>query len=539
MKDPKILLVEDQELIAGRFIRILRNHGFKDIHSVRTAGEAIKTAEKIHPDIALMDIVLPGNLDGIDAAAIIKKIIDIPIIFITGSKSNKIMNRAKELAPAGIVFKNEFYDDLPVMVEFAIYKHNQELNREKAQYEAIRREKKYRHILNAARDGIFFMNTDAEVFFWNNSAFKIFGYSEKEAIGKKIYDLIITENYIPNFKLEFHGWKNSNDPGFFHKKMEFYARRKTGNIFSLELTMTIVDYDHERLICGFVRDITDIVNADEEITRLIEEMQITKDMVEQNASEMTQLNAKLEESEKSLRELNASKDRFFSIIAHDLKGPFQGLLGYTETLDKDVDNLDKDEIKQCAKDLHNSAQNLFKLLENLLEWSRIQRGSIQYEPSHFQLHNLVDIIFQIINTRAKQKNIELDNDVDEEIYLYADLNMTNTIIRNLVSNAVKFTPKNGKIMVSARKRKKNIIISVSDTGVGMSREKIDTLFRIDKQKSTPGTDNEQGTGLGLILCHDLAQKNRGTIEVESEPGEGTTFHLILQAGNKEMENMEA
>lgn len=269
--------------------------------------------------------------------------------------------------------------------------------------------------------------------------------------------------------------------------------------------------------------------------RLIEELQISRDVIEQQVNDLIILNEKIADSEEKLRETNASKDKFFSIIAHDLKNPFQGLLGYSEILAKDLLNMDTEDVQEVAHDLHESAQNLFKLLENLLQWSRIQRGVIEYNPDVFSLHQVAQLNVGLVNSSAFQKRITIENQVDPELMVYADVNMINTIIRNLLTNACKFTDFDGRIVLTGTKISDQFAeVGIIDNGVGINQENCDKLFRIDSQLTTLGTANEKGTGLGLVLCKELTEKNGGEIRVESTIGEGTAFYFSIPLPSEEM-----
>ena len=184
-------------------------------------------------------------------------------------------------------------------------------------------------------------------------------------------------------------------------------------------------------------------------------------------------------------------------------------------------------MKKQVETLLTSAERLFALLENLLAWSRLQRGLIHYEPQPLDLNYLASSTVEVLHAMAEQKQIALRNEIRNHFWVNADYYMTTTVMRNLLSNALKFTPSGGEIILSSRQGERDIEVSVSDTGVGMTPEVIAKLFRIDAHHTTAGTAGEHGSGLGLILCHDLARKNGGTILVESEVGKGTTFRFNL------------
>ena len=232
-----------------------------------------------------------------------------------------------------------------------------------------------------------------------------------------------------------------------------------------------------------------------------------------------------------LKLLNSNKDKFFSIIAHDLKSPLSGVLGFTEILFEEYDELHDEEKKEFIEHSYSGAKNLMALLENLLEWSRVQIGSISFTPSQLHVESIVDEIFILFHQFAKTKNIKLEKKIDEGTNVFADKNMVTTILRNLVSNGIKFTNDGGVIEISAGVRDNKTFIVVKDSGIGITEENLKKLFRIDLSFSTPGTNKERGTGLGLLLCYELAQKNKGKISVESEVGKGTEFILTLPSVN--------
>ncbi|HEX6891048.1 MAG TPA: HAMP domain-containing sensor histidine kinase, partial [Chryseolinea sp.] len=228
-----------------------------------------------------------------------------------------------------------------------------------------------------------------------------------------------------------------------------------------------------------------------------------------------------------LQELNATKDKFFSIISHDLKGPLNSLTSFSSLLINHTESLSKEEIKMFASDFDKSLKNLFALLENLLEWSRSQTGNIEFVPESFDLAVVMEENKELLKAQAQNKNITLVNESTEKVLINAHKNSVNTVVRNLISNAIKFTPEGGKITLKTFRQNGVVVASITDTGVGMSQNVIDRLFRIDSKHSTKGTANEKGTGLGLILCKEFVEKNGGKIWVSSIEGEGSVFSFSL------------
>jgi PAS domain S-box-containing protein len=248
-----------------------------------------------------------------------------------------------------------------------------------------------------------------------------------------------------------------------------------------------------------------------------------RDITERERSEQL-----IKENEARLLELNATKDKFFSIIAHDLKSPFNGFLGLTQVMAEDLPNLTMAQAQNLAETMSKSANNLYTLIENLLDWAQIQQGAISFNPEVIQLNTVVGESMAPIREPAKNKGVEIETDIAGGLEVLADKNMLQTVIRNLVSNAVKFTRKGGTVSIAAKSAgDKTVEISIRDNGIGMSREMVGNLFRIDVKTGRKGTDGEPSTGLGLLLCKEFIEKNGGKIWVESAEGEGSTFYFTL------------
>ena len=236
-------------------------------------------------------------------------------------------------------------------------------------------------------------------------------------------------------------------------------------------------------------------------------------------------------SELQLKELNASKDKLFSIIAHDLRSPFHALLRISELLATEIEEFSKEEITKFAAEMNNSLKNQFKLLENLLEWSRLQTGRMQYAPVKCSLFEKVNDVTSLLSGNALKKNITMESYIRPNAFILADTNMLQSILQNLLANAIKFTKSGGKIDVKAAAENGMMKISVKDTGVGIGQDSLHKIFRTDSTVTTPGTENEKGTGLGLLLCKEMIERHGGTISVESELEKGTTFFFTLPGIN--------
>lgn len=237
---------------------------------------------------------------------------------------------------------------------------------------------------------------------------------------------------------------------------------------------------------------------------------------------------KIYQQRKELQELNATKDKFFSIIAHDLKGPLGGFMRLTEIMTDDSLSLTSDEKRELTLDLSHSASNIFSLLENLLEWSLMQRGHTPFNPKILGLKETVNDCLKVIVESARKKSIGISVEIPDKFDIIADINMFQTVIRNLVSNAIKFTPTGGTVTISANSDENNTaVIKVKDTGIGMNSQMLGNLFRIDAHNSRPGTEGELSSGLGLLLCKEFVEKQGGRIRVESEEDNGSVFSFTL------------
>ncbi|MDQ2177313.1 ATP-binding protein [Marinifilum sp. D714] len=256
----------------------------------------------------------------------------------------------------------------------------------------------------------------------------------------------------------------------------------------------------------------------------IRKRMMVKDQLEE---ELTRQKVMIEKQRKELERLNATKDKFFSIIAHDLKNPFASLIGASDFLVNSSDELSKEQLHNFHEIINQSARRGYKLLENLLEWARMQTGNIEFKPKQVDLWNLVNEVVNLLTGSAEHKEICLSAEIDENLKAFVDENMIDTVVRNLVSNAIKFTPRGGVIKVSSQVVGQFIEITVADNGIGITPENISKLFKIDEKVSKNGTENESGTGLGLILCKEFVERHGGEIRVESELGKGSKFIFTI------------
>ncbi|MEJ5245918.1 MAG: hybrid sensor histidine kinase/response regulator [Bacteroidota bacterium] len=278
---------------------------------------------------------------------------------------------------------------------------------------------------------------------------------------------------------------------------------------------------------------TELLQKNEQITKAYKDLETQSQHLNKLYLQLIQNETFLRKSNEELKKLNEMKDKFFSIVSHDLKNPFAGILTMTDIINHHLDDFKKEELVDMLRSLNKTAQQTYKFLEDLLEWSRSQMGRLQMNITNEDLASIVAGTLLTLNQQAELKNITIENNVQVSTYALFDNNMMATIVRNLVSNAIKFTHKGGKVILNTEKvsidGKSFVRLSVSDTGVGMDEAKILQLFSLEKVQSTPGTEKEKGTGLGILICRDFIEKMGGKIAVESKLNEGTTFIVDIPA----------
>ncbi|MFZ1289467.1 MAG: PAS domain S-box protein [Melioribacteraceae bacterium] len=398
--------------------------------------------------------------------------------------------------------------------------------RKETEARLLESEAEFNEITSVVAEGIFLIDAEMKLKFANPEFSKLLGYKFDDYEGmnilEKIYD-IQDENEMKcpiNEVLSRGETIRVSHDNF---------KSLTGEYIPISFVSSPIKRNGKIIGCVTAfHNITERIEAEEELRRFVEELQFNKELMEESVAETARLNEMLWDSETRLKELNASKDKFFSIISHDLRSPFTSIIGFAEVMVEDLDNLSKDEIKEFTNSIYKSSKNVQNLLENLLQWSRIQTGRIEFNPINFEINNLINDVMALYQVNAARKKITLVNLVEKQIKVNADKFMIDTVLRNLISNSIKFTPQGGNIKINAEDLgNDNITISISDSGVGIKEEIIDKLFKIDSHITTRGTEKEKGTGLGLILCKEFIEKHNGKIWVESKIEQGSKFKFTL------------
>lgn len=373
-------------------------------------------------------------------------------------------------------------------------------------------------------NSIIITDKEGVIEFVNSSFSEITKFQSNEILGKHIN---VTQSKLNEETLFKEQWAVINSGNQWEDKV--YSQTKLGDVYFEKTRVSpIMNNDGEITHFLFVsEDITEQIKAEEELKEYVEEIQYNKDILEENSREFAIVNAKLAESEELLQEENANKDKFFSIISHDLKSPLSGLLGLSGMLVEDYDDFTDDEKYEYVVMLNKSATKMHELLESLLHWARAQSGKLECVFENIDLYKMVDNLKLIYTEVANKKNIHLQNRVSEDLIVYADKDVISTIIRNLIANAIKFTNPGGEIEIITEYNEETATISISDSGIGMSEQDQNKLFKIEIHHTTKGTNKEEGTGLGLILCKELAGKLNGKIWVSSKLDKGSTFSFTV------------
>jgi len=640
MNKASILIVEDNFIVMMELKDRLAEMGHEIVGTAASGIEAIKKAGIHRPDLTLMDIRLKGEMDGIEAASVIKKEYDIPVIYLTAHTDDNTLERAKLTEPFGYIIKPFEERELRTTIEMALYKHKiekrlkesehwlsatlksigdaliatdaygivklinpiaeeltgwkgedafgayienifkvkdennnflgnpvvislrynllvgetnkilvaqngketpvdfssapikgennsiagvvlvfRDITERKKAKEILEKQKVFlKQIIDTDPNYIAVKNSKGKFELTNKAMAYAFGTTVDEIIGKNDNEYLTNEDIEYQRKLEYEVL-NSEEQIFIPLEKLIDSNGKVHLLQTFRRAINSQEGD-EKLVLSVAADITEL--------KLVEKaLRESEESLKQKAEELEVLNLKLSESEKELKDLNANKDKFFSIIAHDLRSPFSGLLGLSKILVNDIEKAPKKELRQLANNISKSADLTFKLLENLLQWAKIKTGTISFEPREINLKKILDKVTELYKSNAASKNISLTSSVDDKKIVFADSNMVESIFSNLISNSIKFTAKGGKINIFAESHENFIRINIQDTGIGMSQQKINDLFQIGHNVSSIGTDNEEGSGLGLILCKEFVELNKGELSLQSIVDEGSISSFTL------------
>ncbi len=408
-------------------------------------------------------------------------------------------------------------------------KKNQELENEIRQRKELEKELiTIKQAVENSISAISIMNTDGEIFYVNQKSVDYWGYDNKnEIIGKNSIEFFKNKKSAKRV-LENIINKNSTVD-------ELEAKRKDGSTFyALVAASKIFDKDKSEI--GFVASIFDVTQRRRAINHVVKmnrELKQSKLELEKTLKQRTIILNELLESKNTLDKALALKNKMFAVIAHDLRGPFSGFLGLTELIQSEIELMDKMQILELIKSVNKSANALYRLIDDLFVWSRNQIGNIEFNPVPVNLNMLTENVIELFSQTAGKKQVQLINKIETELEIECDVEMTETILRNLISNAIKFSYENSSIIIGNKTKindNGDYVIFVKDFGIGLSSEAQNKILNNNEKYTTPGTNREIGTGLGLMITKEFVEKHNGKLWLESKKNEGTTFYFSFSSG---------
>ncbi len=486
------LLVIDDNVEFGIGVKMLLANDKVEVHTAGDGIEGLELAERLKPDIILLDIVMPG-MNGLEVCRKIRENQELSHVYIVMLSGIKI---STDQMADGLESGADGYIARPVSNRELLARIRSFIKLKRTEKALENSESKYKLlfdtiIIGYAHHQIVLDDNGKPIDFRyievNPEFERLVGKSRNEIIDKTVFEVFPeTESYwLEKYgEVALHGTETRfvNYSGALGKYFEVYAFSPAKEEFST-----------------LFYDVTDRELARE----------------------------KMEKYNRELEELNRNKDTFFSIIAHDLRSPFNSIIGFSNLMKEDAKSISASEIEEYAGYINSSAVQTLRLLENLLNWARLQQGKINFNPGNIRLSDCINEVLSMYTEVAKKKNIALISRVESEVDVFADEEMVKTILRNLVSNAIKFTGAGGQVTISIKNVGNNVVVEIADTGTGMSDKLKADLFKEGVKHPTPGTGNEKGTGLGLMLCSEFVEMHGGEIKVESELNKGSSFSFTL------------
>jgi len=489
----KILYIEDDLVDQMAFKRLVREqqlpYDYTLANSVETGLNAFRNSRF---DVVISDFLLGDGTSFEYLPEIIHS--GTPVILVTGTGDEDVAVKAIKMGASDYVIKDVDFGHmkvLPLIVESSLRKQ-----------ESDEKIKKLTMAVEQSPSMIMISDKEGFIEYINPRLSEITGYVLSDIKDTDLFNHHATHNSeeivneITEAVTNGRKWQGNT-----------CHARKSGELFWESTTISPI-YDNDGHLTGYIK--------------------VAEDITEKRKAEVA-----IKKYSEELRESNASKDKMFSIIAHDLRTPFNGLLAFSDILSNDYDSLTREEVQEYIEVIRDLSQNTFNLLEKLLQWSRLQTGRMEFKPVKIPFREISDNVINLLKANAIGKGIQFSANIEEGLTVYGDSNMVNAVTRNLASNAIKFTPENGTVIITAHTLSGNMAeITVADTGIGINSEDLLKLFRVETQHSTKGTKGETGTGLGLLLCMEFVDRNGGEIRIESEPGKGSRFIFTLPLANQ-------
>ncbi|MBS4057348.1 MAG: response regulator [Bacteroidales bacterium] len=468
-----LLLIEDNPGDARLIKEYLQAQNSPNIFItwVDRLGKIVDQANELIFDVILLDLNLPDSSGLETVERTITLVPDIPIVVLTGIDDDQLTEKIIQVGAQDYLSKSAINTELLLhSIKYASDRHVF-IRRIKESHE------QFLYLIENVFDGVLIIDQFGIVNYLNPAFEKMLKLPRHEILNKPF--------------------------GFPFSKDGFEE-------------ITINDNDESPLI------------AEMRLSEIIWEGELCHLAVLRDITARKEMEARIKEYSRKMEKLNHDKDKFFSIIAHDLRSPFNAFLGLSEMMKEGIENFSQDELVTMVTSLNKSANNLATLLDNLFEWSHQQQGKTDFSPVDFDLAPQIAQLISLADEMITNKQLHIQFKLQDDLVIHADLHMFNTIVRNLVFNAIKFTPRGGSVTIAAKRHSKERgVISVADTGIGMPAELVENLFNIGYKTNRKGTEGEASTGLGLILCKEYVEKNDGNIWVESLEGVGSVFSFTI------------
>lgn len=491
-----IIIIGEDKTYCSKIVSSLTNNFYKTLvfASGKEGVEYLKNPETL-PDLILINDFLP-DADSVEVIRyFINKGFDYAFVILVDSASKDIAIDAMKSGAQDYRIKSNLKLELfEISIENNINLHRQKKERDELEKKLKESELAYKSITENSDDIIMRFDKDFKHLYVNPVTTKYLGIDYHEFIGKTHHEL-----------------------GFIKEEYEYWEQQISKVFETGKALNQVAPVNNETI--WFDWNLIPEINEDGEITSVLSYSRNISDIM--NAKKAIELN------EKRLKELNVTKDRLFSIIGHDLRGPIGSFKSLLELMLTDFDLTNTDEVKEILQMAVTSANSTYYLLENLLTWAKSQQNEIVFKQTKENLFDVCEKVIALLSEIAHSKKITIHNTIDKDLLVFVDYNMLSTILRNLISNAIKFTHKGKNIYINSFIDDSKVTIEVKDEGVGIEKETIEKLFKPSENVVTYGTSGEKGSGLGLLLCKEFVEKHEGKIWVESEIGKGSSFTFSL------------
>jgi PAS domain S-box-containing protein len=504
----RILIVEDDYGLCGLILKLLTKAGYTAV-GVQKGEDAIDYILRNPDFVLLIDHQLPDMTGQEIINRLAELSIKVPFVMMTGHGDERLAVEMMKLGAADYLVKDTGFTTILPNVFERLFKNIDIEKRLRYAEEALHvSEARFRNLVANVPGVIFQCNPNPErnMIYISKGIRKVVGYP-------KSY-------FIEDDAHAFASIIHPHDISFVISSIEKSIEKRT----AYEITYRLIDENNS---IKWVQENGQGVYDESGKAEYIDGVIIDITRIKHTEAALRESELELRRSENRLIELNQTKDKFFSIISHDLKGVFSIILGLTECMELKAKKKSTENFEKLSGALNTTARNAYSLLENLLYWAKVQTSQLEFQPDFISIGDDLESITEMYSPGINEKRIDFSISIQSDLVLYADSFMIQTVLRNLISNAMKFTPVDGKIILEIKQEEDFVQFSVADTGVGIPKEDIDNLFRIETSFSTQGTNNEPGSGLGLILCKEFIGKHNGRIWVESEEGKGSTFIFVI------------